>query len=85
MSTAWGATISIASRILPVFNPHSLILAGGLNTGNIREAIDIVAPHAVDINSGVESSPGRKDHEKVRAIIEIVRSKGEQETEVFRL
>jgi phosphoribosylanthranilate isomerase len=64
---------------------HSLILAGGLNTGNIREAIDIVAPHAVDINSGVESSPGRKDHEKVRAIIEIVRSKGGQETEVFRL
>jgi len=53
---------------------HSLILAGGLNTGNIREAIDIVAPHAVDINSGVESSPGRKDHKKVRAIIEIVRS-----------
>jgi phosphoribosylanthranilate isomerase len=64
---------------------HSLILAGGLNTGNIREAIDIVAPHAVDINSGVESSPGRKDHEKVRAIIEIVRSKGGLETEVFRL
>ena len=53
---------------------HSLILAGGLNTGNIREAIDIVAPHAVDINSGVESSPGRKDYEKVKAIIEIVRS-----------
>jgi phosphoribosylanthranilate isomerase len=53
---------------------HSLILAGGLNTGNIREAIDIVAPHAVDINSGVESSPGRKDHKKVRAIIEVLRS-----------
>lgn len=64
---------------------HSLILAGGLNLGNIREAIEIVSPDAVDINSGVESSPGRKDHEKVRAIIEIVRSKGGQETEVFRL
>jgi len=63
---------------------HSLILAGGLNLGNIREAIEIVSPDAVDINSGVESSPGRKDHEKVRAIIEIVRSKGGQETEVFR-
>jgi phosphoribosylanthranilate isomerase len=53
---------------------HSLILAGGLNLGNVREAIEIVSPHAVDINSGVESSPGRKEYEKVKAIIEIVRT-----------
>ncbi len=53
---------------------HPLILAGGLNMNNIRQAIEIVSPHAVDISSGIESSPGKKDHEKVKAIIGIVRS-----------
>ena len=63
---------------------HPLIIAGGLNPDNIREAIEIVWPHAVDINSGVESSPGRKDPQKVRTVIEIVqRIKGE-ETRLFR-
>ncbi len=52
---------------------HPLILSGGLNMDNIRAAIEIVSPHAVDINSGVESSPGKKDHDKVRKIIKIVR------------
>jgi len=51
---------------------HPLILSGGLNINNIRGAVEIVSPHAVDINSGVESSPGKKDHNKVRKIIEIV-------------
>ena len=52
---------------------HQLILAGGLNTENIREAIEAVRPQAVDINSGVEISPGKKDHKKMRKIIESVR------------
>lgn len=62
---------------------HPLILAGGLNVNNIRRAIEIVAPHAVDINSGAERSPGRKDHGKVRAIIEIVRTMGGDNTTIF--
>ena len=52
---------------------HPLILAGGLNAENIMEAIETVAPHAVDINSGVEDSPGKKNAEKMKHIIEMVR------------
>ena len=51
-----------------------LILSGGLNIENIRDAIKAVSPRAVDINSGVEISPGRKDHRKLSEIVEIVRT-----------
>jgi phosphoribosylanthranilate isomerase len=54
------------------FSP--LILAGGLNAGNIREAIETVSPDAVDIASGVEISPGKKDPEKMKELIGIVRA-----------
>ena len=61
-----------------------LILSGGLNGGNIQDAIASVSPCAVDINSGVESSPGRKDHDKVREIIEMIRrSTGGKEASIF--
>ena len=53
---------------------HPLILAGGLNKENIRSAIEIVRPCAVDINSGVETWPGRKDLYKIREIMEIIRA-----------
>jgi phosphoribosylanthranilate isomerase len=62
---------------------HLLILAGGLNANNIREAIEIASPHAVDISSGVEGSPGRKNPEKVRTIIEIVHQRDRKERRVF--
>jgi phosphoribosylanthranilate isomerase len=50
-----------------------LMLAGGLEPGNVRRAIATVRPDGVDVASGVESAPGRKDPEKVRAFIEAVR------------
>jgi len=61
-----------------------LILSGGLNSGNIQGAIASVSPHAVDINSGVEASLWRKDHDKVREIIGMIRrSAGGKEGTIF--
>ncbi|MCS6975498.1 MAG: phosphoribosylanthranilate isomerase [Gemmatales bacterium] len=46
-----------------------LILAGGLTPENVVEAIRIVRPYAVDVASGVESQPGKKDREKMRRFV----------------
>lgn len=46
------------------------ILAGGLRPDNVAEAISIVRPHAVDVASGVEAEPGRKDHAALAAFFE---------------
>jgi phosphoribosylanthranilate isomerase len=50
-----------------------VVIAGGLNPQNVREAIDILHPWGVDVASGVEARPGKKDPEKVRALVRAVR------------
>jgi phosphoribosylanthranilate isomerase len=51
-----------------------IILAGGLNPDNIEEALEIVHPYGVDINSGVEIRPGEKNPHKMRQLVQVVRS-----------
>jgi len=51
-----------------------LILSGGLIPGNVAEAISVVSPFAVDVASGVELAPGRKDPAKLRAFADAVAS-----------
>ncbi|MEQ1602705.1 MAG: phosphoribosylanthranilate isomerase [Methylophilaceae bacterium] len=60
-------------RLIPQDLPQSIILAGGLNAGNVRDAIQQVRPYAVDVSGGVEKSKGIKDVEKIATFMRGVR------------
>jgi phosphoribosylanthranilate isomerase len=47
-----------------------IILAGGLNPDNVRQAVEMVSPYALDVSSGVEAQPGKKDHEKLKLLFQ---------------
>jgi len=59
--------------IIEQLNLHQpIILAGGLTPENVQQAIEKVRPFAVDINSGIESEPGVKDHSRLLELMELV-------------
>src|SRR5690606_6649188 len=60
-------------RRLPTGLHRPFVLAGGLDAGNVAEAIAATLPWAVDVASGIELSPGIKDGEKLRRFVAEVR------------
>jgi phosphoribosylanthranilate isomerase len=62
-----------APRLKEMSAGINVIVAGGLNSGNVSEAIRVLKPWGVDVASGVEASPGNKDPEKIRAFVRAVR------------
>lgn len=67
-----GTGMTFDWRLAAGFNAGPLILAGGLNHENVRKAIELVRPYAVDVSSGVETG-GRKDIDKIRQFIRRVK------------
>lgn len=63
----WTIASEIAAR-------RPVILSGGLNASNVAEAIEMVRPAAIDVSSGVESAPGKKDPAKLQALFDILHS-----------
>ena len=60
--------------ILQLNTETPIILSGGLNADNVLEGIEVVKPSAVDVNSGVETAPGKKDEEKIKNLFTILKN-----------
>jgi phosphoribosylanthranilate isomerase len=73
--TAYGGTGQVADWTLAAEAARGaqVLLAGGLTAENVREAVLKVRPYGLDVSSGVEASPGKKDHAKLRAFIQAVK------------
>lgn len=71
----WGGTgTSFDWSILKeIADMKPYFLSGGLNPDNVRSAIELTRPHAIDLSSGVEESPGLKDFAKIEALFDELR------------
>ena len=74
-SEAYGGTGQTANWSLAreVAKAAPILLAGGLTPSNVQEAVRQVQPYGVDVSSGVEDRPGKKDPKKIRALTQAVR------------
>ena len=73
----WKHVAVIVERAIQGIEPRPrMILAGGLRPENVGEAVAAFAPWAVDVASGVEAWPGKKDGEKLKSFIENARNAG---------
>lgn len=70
---AGGTGSTFSWDLLPRKRDYNLVLAGGLSPDNVAKAVATVRPEAVDVSSGVESSPGVKDAARIERFIEEVR------------
>ena len=67
-------SIRLMGAMAPPEARIAIVLSGGLTPDNVARAVEIVRPHAVDVDSGVEARPGKKDPDKVRRFV--VEAKG---------
>ena len=68
-----GTGRSFNWRLLNNYTTKPIILSGGLTPDNILEAISIVNPIAIDVNSGVELSPGKKNHKLIQQLFRTIK------------
>tara|TARA_B100000427_G_scaffold329821_1_gene348174 strand:- start:6689 stop:7300 length:612 start_codon:yes stop_codon:yes gene_type:complete len=67
ISFDWGLALAAKDYDLP------LILSGGVNVDNLDKAIQLVNPYAIDVASGIESFPGKKDYNKMKEFISLLK------------
>lgn len=64
--------LSLLDKVREILPRQKIIIAGGLNAGNVQQLIKEAKPYAIDLSSGVESSPGVKSAEKTQAFMDQV-------------
>jgi len=71
----WSAARAVLQAAGAADGKKNVILAGGLHAENVAEAIETLAPWGVDVASGVEAVPGRKDPQRLERFLAAARAK----------